>query len=360
MKRFFVTGGSGFIGSAFIKIVLKHLTDCRIVNFDALKHTPNLNNLRNLKDPRYRLVCADITDRMAVDQAMSQGFNAVINFAAEAPQAHLNLSADKCLRTNVIGTQILLEAADRHKISRFVQVSTDKVMGSLPDDDDAFFTENSPYAPNSPYAASKAASEHLVRAAQKTFNFDTIITRGGNTYGPRQFSEKLIPRIILNAMLDLPISLYGDGRNVRDWIHVEDHCRGILAALLRGKSGEVYNFGARNERRNLEIVISVLNLLKKPYSLINFIKDPHGNDRRYATDATKAEKELNWKPLVRWENGLEQTVDWYLKNNDWVNRLKGNQNLLEFYKPAGNSHPLFGLEKSAKDFKPQDRNIILN
>lgn len=360
MKSFFVTGGSGFIGSAFIKIVLRHLTDCRIVNFDALKHTPNLNDLRDIKDPRYQFMRGDITNRAAVNQAMSQGFDAVINFAEETPQEHLNLSADRFLRTNVIGTQILLKAAYRYKISRFVHISTDKVLGSLPDDDDAFFTETSPYAPNSPYASSKAASEHLVRSAQKTFNLDTIITRCGNTYGAGQFSEKLIPRIILNAMLELPISLYGDGRNVRDWIHVEDYCRGLLSVLLRGKSGEVYNFGARTERRNLEVAISILNLLRKPYSLINFVKDRHGNDRRCATDATKAENELNWKPLVKWESGLEQTVDWYLKNNDWVSRIKSNQNVLEFYKSAKNNYPLFGLEKPSIDSKPPDQNLFLS
>jgi dTDP-glucose 4,6-dehydratase len=207
-------------------------------------------------------------------------------------------------------------------VRRFVQVSTDEVMGSLPEDDNAFFTEDSPYAPNSPYAASKAAAEHLVRAAHHTHGLDTIITRCGNNYGPRQFPEKFVPLILANALNDEPIPVYGDGRNVRDWIYVEDHCRAILRILERGRPGGIYNVGARNERRNIEVVEAILNALGKPLSLIRFVKDRPGHDRRYAIDPTRVETELGWRPAETWESGLEKTIRWYQENGEWIARAR--------------------------------------
>jgi dTDP-glucose 4,6-dehydratase len=221
-----------------------------------------------------------------------------------------------------MGTQVLLDAARAGKVGRFVQVSTDEVMGSLPEDDNAFFTESSPFEPNSPYAASKAAAEHLVRAAHHTFGLDTVITRCGNNYGPRQFPEKLIPLILANALRDEPVPVYGDGKNVRDWIYVDDHGRAILHALLKGHPGEVYNIGARNARHNLEVVESILRAVNKPLSLIRYVKDRPGHDRRYAIDPTKAERELDWRPRETWQSGLAKTIQWYQENRTWVERTR--------------------------------------
>jgi dTDP-glucose 4,6-dehydratase len=222
----------------------------------------------------------------------------------------------------VLGTQVLLDAARERKVRRFVQVSTDEVMGSLPERDDAFFNEESPFEPNSPYSASKAAAEHLCRAAHHTHGLDVVITRCGNNYGPRQFPEKFLPLMLSNAMCDEPIPVYGDGRNVRDWIYVEDHCRAVLAALERGSAGEVYNIGARNERRNLEVAESVLDALGKPRALLKFVKDRPGHDRRYAIDPSKAEGELGWQPRETWETGLARTILWYAENAEWVARAR--------------------------------------
>jgi dTDP-glucose 4,6-dehydratase len=216
----------------------------------------------------------------------------------------------------------LLDAARERKVRRFIQISTDEVMGSLPDDSEEYFTESSPLRPNSPYAASKAAAEFVVRAARETHQLDTVITRCGNNYGPRQFPEKLIPLMIANALNDEPLPVYGDGMNVRDWIYVRDHCRGIWLAFQKGRSGEAYNIGARNERRNLDVVKAILDALGKPHSLITFVTDRPGHDRRYAIDPTKAENELGWRPLTTWESGLEATINWYRENADWVNRIR--------------------------------------
>jgi dTDP-glucose 4,6-dehydratase len=216
----------------------------------------------------------------------------------------------------------LLDAARTRGVGRFVQISTDEVMGSLPDDDAAFFTEASPFEPNSPYSASKAAAEHFVRAAQHTHGLDTVVTRCGNNYGPRQFPEKFLPLIISNAMRDEPLPLYGDGRYTRDWIYVEDHCRAILMVMQKGRSGAAYNIGARNERRNLEVAESVLRKLGKPLSLIRHVKDRPGHDRRYAIDPSRVETELGWRPRETWETGLEKTVRWYAENGEWVERAR--------------------------------------
>ncbi|MBA2527503.1 MAG: dTDP-glucose 4,6-dehydratase [Pyrinomonadaceae bacterium] len=322
MDKLFVTGGAGFIGSAFVRLLLDELPSCQLINFDALTYAGNLDNLESLDDSRHHFVRGDITDRVAILDALPEGCGAIINFAAESHVDRSILSADQFLRTNILGTQVLLDCARARGVRRFLQVSTDEVMGSLPESQDAFFTEHSPFAPNSPYAASKAAAEHLVRAAHHTFGLDTVITRCGNNYGPRQFPEKFLPLALSNALNDEPIPVYGDGRNVRDWIYVEDHCRGILKALETGRPGSVFNFGARNERRNIDVVKSLLDALGKPHSLISFVKDRLGHDRRYAIDPSLAESELAWEPRETWRSGLEKTIQWYLGNNDWITRAR--------------------------------------
>jgi dTDP-glucose 4,6-dehydratase len=331
MTKIFVTGGAGFIGSAFIQQVLKETSDVEIINFDALTYAGNLENLKDLDTTRHSFVKGDICDKNAVLNALPNDADAVFNFAAESHVDRSITSASEFVTTNVLGTQILLDAARAKNVRRFVQISTDEVMGSLPENDTAFFTEDSPIQPNSPYAASKAAAEHFVRAARETFGLDTIITRCGNNYGQRQFPEKLIPLMIANAMNDEPLPVYGDGKNVRDWIFVEDHARAIWLASERGNSGEIYNIGARNERRNIEVIQSILDTLGKPHSLIKYVTDRLGHDRRYAIEATKTETELGWQPQTNWEEGLQKTVRWYQENQDWVNHIRSGA-YREYYK----------------------------
>ncbi|MGB8510017.1 MAG: dTDP-glucose 4,6-dehydratase [Pyrinomonadaceae bacterium] len=325
MHKLFITGGAGFIGSAFVRMALAEIPDCHVVNFDALTYAGNLDNLTGLDESRHRFVRGDICDREAVSAALDEGTDAIVNFAAESHVDRSIASADEFLRTNILGTQVLLDAARASGVKRFVQVSTDEVMGSLPEDDNAFFTEASPFEPNSPYSASKAAAEHLVRAAQHTFGLDTVVTRCGNNYGPRQFPEKFLPLMLSNAVRDEAIPLYGDGRNVRDWIYVEDHCRAIMMVMQKGRTGEAYNVGARNERRNIEVAQSVLTALGKPLSLIKHVKDRLGHDRRYAIDPAKIETELGWRPRETWETGLRKTVEWYAENTDWVARARSGE-----------------------------------
>jgi dTDP-glucose 4,6-dehydratase len=318
MRTIFVTGGAGFIGSAFVRLLLEETTDWTVINFDLLTYAGTLDNLAGVDDTRHRFVHGDIAEAQAVAAALPRGTDAIVNFAAESHVDRSIASADDFLRTNVIGTQTLLDAARAAGAGRFVQVSTDEVMGSLPEDENAFFTEESPFAPNSPYSASKAAAEHLVRAAQHTFGLDAVITRCGNNYGPRQFPEKFLPLALANALADQEIPVYGDGLNVRDWIYVEDYCRAILAVLEKGESGRVYNVGARNTRRNLEVVESLLEALGKPRSLIRFVKDRPGHDRRYAIDPSRIETELGWRPRETWQSGLAKTIEWYLQNGEWI------------------------------------------
>ncbi len=325
MKKIFVTGGAGFIGSAFVRLVLSENADIEIVDVDSLTYAGNLENLSGIDSARHKFVHGDICDREAVLDALPAECDAIFNFAAESHVDRSIHSADEFLRTNIIGTQVLLDAARAKKVRRFVQISTDEVMGSLHDDSDDFFTEASPLQPNSPYAASKASAEFVVRAARETFGLDTVITRCGNNYGPRQFPEKLIPLMIANALNDDPLPVYGDGKNVRDWIFVDDHCRGIWKAYEKGVSGEVYNIGARNERQNLDVVGSLLGALGKPQSLITFVTDRLGHDRRYAIDPAKAETELGWKPLVSWDEGLKLTIEWYRKNQAWVEHIRNGE-----------------------------------
>ena len=322
MPIFFVTGGAGFIGSAFVKLLLDENPDVEVVNYDALTYAGNLDNLAGFDEARHRFVHGDITNRSSVLDALPVSCDVIINFAAESHVDRSIAEAGQFLHTNVLGTQVLLDVARERRVRRFVHISTDEVMGSLREDDSSYFTEESPFAPNSPYAASKAAAEHLVRAAHHTFGVDTVVTRCGNNYGPRQFPEKFLPLVIANALNDEPIPVYGDGKNVRDWIYVEDHCRAILLAIENGKSGAVYNIGARNERRNIDVVKSVLDALGKPHSLIEFVKDRPGHDRRYAIDPTTIETDLGWRPLDTWESGLRKTIEWYQANDRWLERAR--------------------------------------
>jgi dTDP-glucose 4,6-dehydratase len=320
-----VTGGAGFIGSAFIRLVLDEQPTFRITNLDALTYAGNLDNLEGLNPNRHHFIRGDITNRDEVASAMERRPDAIVNFAAESHVDRSIQCSDAFLRTNILGTQILIDAARAKGVGRFVQISTDEVLGSLPESEGVLFTEHSAFAPNSPYSASKAAAEHLVRAAHHTFGIDTVITRCGNNYGPYQFPEKLIPLLISNAIRDQPIPVYGDGKNVRDWIYVDDHCRAILAVLLKGISGEVYNIGARNELQNLQLVKTVLKSLDKPDSLIRFVKDRPGHDRRYAIDPSKVETELGWRPIETWEGGLLKTITWYQNNERWLERARSGK-----------------------------------
>ena len=331
MKTIFVTGGAGFIGSTFVRMVLEEHPDVSVINYDALTYAGNMDNLVGLDGSRHSFVRGDICDREDVLAAVPENCEAVFNFAAESHVDRSISSADEFLRTNIIGTQVLLDAARAKGVRRFVQISTDEVMGSLPDDSDEYFTEDSPLQPNSPYAASKGGAEFVVRAARETHGVDAVITRCGNNYGPRQFPEKLIPLMIANAIENEPLPVYGDGRNVRDWIYVDDHCRAIWLAYKKGRAGDAYNIGSRNEQENIDVVKSILDSLGKPHSLIKFVDDRLGHDRRYAIDPLKAESELGWKPHVSWEEGLGQTIEWYRNNQAWVDNVRSGE-YKQYYK----------------------------
>ena len=326
--RLFITGGAGFIGSNFIRQALTNNPDYTVVNFDKLTYAGNLDNLRDVETRRnYSFVRGDICDRAALDEAIV-GADIVVNFAAES---HVDRSIEHAadfIQTNVLGTQTLLDAARAAGVSRFVQISTDEVMGSC--HEGGYFTEASALEPNSPYAASKAAAEHLVRAAHVTFGLDVVTTRASNNYGPYQFPEKLIPLMITNAMDDKPLPVYGDGLNVRDWLYVEDCCSAIDAVMHRGRSGDVYNIGSRAEKTNLEVVHTLLDLLDKPRTLVKFVTDRLGHDRRYATDPAKLESELGWSPRETFESGIEKTVSFYRDNTEWVANTRSGA-YLEYY-----------------------------
>ncbi|MEQ1861221.1 MAG: dTDP-glucose 4,6-dehydratase [Chthoniobacteraceae bacterium] len=323
--RLLVTGGCGFIGSNFIRYVLEHYGPAFVTNVDALTYAGNPANLADVAEQmgeRYEFVKADIADAGAMEAAFARHqFFAVVNFAAESHVDRSIDSPENFIHTNVVGTSVLLNAARKHGVRRFLQVGTDEVYGSLRDDDPRF-TESTPLAPSSPYSASKASADLLALAHHHTFNQEVVVTRCSNNYGPYQFPEKLIPLMITNAMNDVPLPVYGDGRNVRDWIHVEDHCSGLLAALLQGKPGEVYNFGGDGELRNIEVVKLILASLGKPESLITYVTDRLGHDWRYAIDSGKAQRELGWKPRHRPEQGIRETVEWYLGNREWWEPLR--------------------------------------
>ncbi len=338
MKNVLITGGCGFIGANFIHLIRSRHPDCRLVNLDKLTYAGSLKNLSGLEDdPRYRFVQGDICDGELVNCLFSEEkIDTVVHFAAES---HVDRSIDgpaEFIRTNIMGTFTLLEAARKMWIpdpspvtrhaSRFLHVSTDEVYGSL--GETGYFKETTPYDPRSPYSASKASSDHLASAYHHTYGLPVVITNCSNNYGPFQFPEKLIPLMIDNALHGKDLPVYGDGKNVRDWLYVEDHCSAILEVLQKGKPGETYNIGGNNEKQNLEIVMTICDLLdemapplpdgRKRTSLIRFVTDRPGHDRRYAIDAVKIREEIGWEPSVTFEEGIRKTVRWYLENREWV------------------------------------------
>lgn len=325
MNRILVTGCAGFIGSNFVRWVLTDHPDCLIVNLDNLTYAGNLENLEGfLNNPNHIFIKADINDGKTVEGLIDKyKIQAIINFAAES-HVDRSIAAPKIfIETNVVGTLTLLQAACDKKIEKFVQISTDEVYGQL--GPTGKFTEETPLAPNSPYSASKAAADLLVKAFGHTWGLNYNITRCSNNYGPYQFPEKMIPLMINNALNDKPLPVYGDGLNVRDWIHVQDHCTAVWKVLMEGKNGETYNIGSSCEKQNIDIVKTILKLLKKPESLITFVKDRPGHDRRYAMDSSKIQSQLNWRPQIKFEDGLKKTIDWYLQNKKWLNNVTSGQ-----------------------------------
>lgn len=330
-----LTGGSGFIGSNLVRLLLAERPGWRIVNLDKLTYAGNAENLADLVgNPRYRFVRGDICNgELIADVFRTEKIDAVMHLAAESHVDRSILAPSIFIETNVRGTQVLLEAAREFGVKRFLHVSTDEVYGSL--GPTGLFTEKTPLDPSSPYSASKASSDLLALAYAHTFQLPVVVTRCSNNYGPYQFPEKLIPLMIANAVRDRALPVYGDGMNVRDWIHVEDHGRGLLAALEKGKDGQVYNFGASSERHNIDIVKQVLRLVGKPESLIQYVKDRLGHDRRYAIDSSKAQAELGWSPRHRFEEALAATVRWYVENRPWWERIISGEYLKYYEKQYG-------------------------
>jgi dTDP-glucose 4,6-dehydratase len=319
--KLFVTGGAGFIGSNFIRYVLGLDRDYTIVNYDKLTYAGNLRNLDSVADnPNYRFVKGDICDATRVEAAM-EGCEAAIHFAAESHVDRSIYEPAPVIETNVTGTFILLQVARKLHLERFVHISTDEVYGDIPAG--ALADEHSPLQPSSPYSASKASSDLLVRSYVRTFRFPGLITRSSNNYGPYQFPEKFLPLMITNALDGKPLPIYGDGKQERDWLYVEDNCRGVLAVLERGRVGEVYNLGGLEIEENLTIARRLLGILDQPETLISHVQDRPGHDRRYALNCEKVERELGWKPTMTLGDGLRQTIDWYKRSADWVEAVRG-------------------------------------
>ena len=316
-----VTGGCGFIGSNLVKYLRKNRPGWKLVNLDNLTYAGNLENLRELEgDPNHVFVRGDIGNRELVDYLLrTHRIDAIAHLAAESHVDRSILGPEAFITTNVLGTNVLLEAARHAKLSRFLMVSTDEVYGSL--GPTGLFTETTPLDPSSPYSSSKASSDLISLAYAHTFGLDVVVTRCSNNYGPYQFPEKLIPLMVANALNDKPLPVYGDGTNVRDWLHVEDHCAALTLALEKGKKGEVYNIGGNSERQNLQLVKAILSTLGKPESLIKYVTDRPGHDKRYAIDASKIKRELGWAPSFVFEDALKQTVEWYVKNRPWWERI---------------------------------------
>ena len=318
-KTLLITGGCGFIGSNFILYMFDKYPDINLINLDLLTYAGNPENLKDIQDyPNYTFLKGDIADPVIVNEVVPEA-DYIVNFAAES---HVDRSIEDPLifiKTNVMGTQVLLDAAKKHGVERYLQVSTDEVYGSL--GPTGYFTEETPLAPNSPYSASKAGADMLVRAYHETYGLPVLITRCSNNYGPYQFPEKLIPFFIKKLLNGQKVPVYGDGLNVRDWLYVEDHCSAINTVLQKGKVGEVYNIGGNNEKTNIEITKLILEGLDKPESMIEYVKDRLGHDRRYAIDSGKMQRELGWKPVTNFEEGIEKTIKWYLDNRDWWEKL---------------------------------------
>ena len=321
MRKILVTGGAGFIGSNFVRMVLTEHENCFVVNLDKLTYAGNLENLAGFENhPNHKFIKGDICDGPLIDKIIEQyEINAIINFAAESHVDRSIAEPKIFIETNVTGTLTLLEAARDNKLERFIQISTDEVYGSL--GPDGKFTEQTPLSPNSPYSASKAAADHLVKAFAHTWGLKVNITRCSNNYGQYQFPEKMLPLMINNALNDKELPVYGDGLYVRDWLYVYDHCTAVWKVLTEAQPGETYNIGGCNEKTNLEVIDLILKRLDKPNSLIKHVTDRPGHDRRYAIDAGKIIRELNWNPSVTFEEGIGKTIDWYLSNNDWLGNV---------------------------------------
>lgn len=320
MMNVLVTGGCGFIGSNFIRHILKRYPDCRVINLDDLTYAGNLDNLRDIKeDDRYTFVKGRVENAALVKDVI-KGIDAVVHFAAESHVDRSIVDAQPFLITNVVGTYVMLEASRNASIKRFIHISTDEVYGSL--GDTGKFKEDTTLRPNSPYSASKASADMLVRAYHETYGFPAIIVRPSNNYGPYQFPEKFIPLMITNLLDDRPIPVYGEGRNIRDWLYVEDNCRAIDLVLRKGRAGEIYNVGGNAEMRNIEIAKMVIGIMGKSEDLIAFVKDRPGHDYRYALDNSKIENELGWGPSLDIEAGIRKTIDWYKDHQWWWRPLK--------------------------------------
>lgn len=323
MEKILITGGAGFIGSNFVRYMLDKHENYEIINLDALTYCGNLENLSGIENnSNYTFIKGNITDKELVND-ITPDIDYIINFAAES---HVDRSIEDpeiFIKSNILGTQVLLDAAKKYEIKKYLQVSTDEVYGSL--GKTGYFKEDTPLAPNSPYSASKAGADLMVRAYNETFGLPVNITRCSNNYGPYQFPEKLIPLMISNALENKSLPVYGDGMNIRDWLHVYDHCTAIDLVLHEGKMGEVYNIGGNNEKTNIEIVKLILKNLRKDESLIKYVKDRLGHDRRYAIDSSKIQEELGWKPKYTFETGITETIEWYLKNEEWWKRIKSGE-----------------------------------
>jgi len=327
-KKVLVTGGAGFIGSNFIRFLLNEHPDFEVTNLDKLTYAGNLGNLTDVSDnPKYRFVKGDIADRELVSNILSEGFDIIINFAAESHVDRSILDASPFIETNIKGTRVLLECSRHYPVDKFIQISTDEVYGST---EEGAFSEESALSPSSPYASSKASADLLCAAYQRTYELPVIITRSSNKFGPFQFPEKFIPLAITNAIEDKPIPIYGDGSNKRDWIYVLDHCRAIFLVIQGGKPGEVYNIASRDEKTNLELGREILKIMGKPESLITFVSDRPGHDRRYALDTGKINRTLGWQPKYPFREALTGTINWYLEHQEWWRRIKSGD-YLKYY-----------------------------
>jgi len=333
MKKILVTGGTGFIGNCFCKLILNERKDYQIVNVDSLTYAANPNTMRDeLKNPNYKFYKEDIRNREKMFEIFDKERpDTVVNFAAESHVDRSIVNPGIFLETNILGTQVLMDASREYKVERYHQVSTDEVYGDLPlDRPDLFFHEDTPIHTSSPYSTSKASADLLVLAYYRTYGLPVTISRCSNNYGPYQFPEKLIPLMINNANHNKALPVYGDGLNVRDWLYVEDHCRGILAVLEKGKVGEVYNLGGHNEKANIDIVKIILKELNKPETLISYVRDRSGHDRRYAIDPAKAMKDLGWQPTIMFNEGIKLTIAWYKEHNDWLEECASGE-YLKYY-----------------------------